>query len=1016
IVRYMVARVDTVLREELGVAAGLADENVYVLDPCCGTGAYLLETLRHIAATLKDNGGDALLAADLRKAATSRVFGFEIMPAPFVVAQLQIGTLLADLGAPLKQQERAGVYLTNALTGWEQGAGQLPLAGFPELKHEAELSAEVKQDKPILVILGNPPYNGFAGTAMAEERSLSNAYRTTKRAPAPQGQGLNDLYVRFFRMAERRIVEKTGKGVVCFISNYSWLDGLSFTGMRERYLETFDRIWIDNLNGDKYKTGKLTPDGKPDPSIFSTESNPEGIQVGTAIATLVRKAPHTGTTTVNFRHFWGKTKRQQLIEALALTPPALTPGPSPHRRGEPMRNTEKPDTVKSAAALEVPLPGGEGFRVRATPPYTPVTPVVEIGLPFIPATVGANYLAWPRLPDLLPVSFPGVKTSRDDVVVDIDQARLIQRMKQYFDPTISHEQMRQLAPGAMADSARFDAQATRDHVRKRGFLPKNVVRYCYRPFDVRWLYWEPETKLLDEKRADYFPHVFEGNVWLFTTGKTRKDLIEPALFTRLLNDLNCMDSGARGFPLYLKTDSKQASLFAKTLNLSAKASAYLDGLWPSPQTPLPGGEGLKIAADYQGVGLHTSADHTDEGLNDGALDSPLLRGEGPGVRAGGATAEHEKTRSLALKGIIDAARQLRQNQTSAEAVLWECLRDRRLNNLKIRRQHPIKGTQYVADFYCNEGSLIIELDGPIHDQQREADQVRQADIEQLGYRVLRFTNEQVDHHLESVLITILDAATPQSKNKAHSDPALDSPLPGGEGPGVRAVSPLPLGETSGVRAESLFYHAIAIMHAPAYRTENAGALRQDWPRIPLPASAERLTASAQLGRQIAALLDTEHPVDGVTAGKIRDELKSIGAITKVGGGQLNPDTDLTVTAGWGYAGREGVTMPGQGKTKTRDLLPDETAIGDSAQTFDIYLNDVAYWRNVPACVWEYTIGGYQVIKKWLSYREYKVLGRALTIDEAREVTNTARRIAAILLLEDALDDNYAAVKAHTWSA
>lgn len=123
-----------------------------------------------------------------------------------------------------------------------------------------------------------------AGVAVEEERALSDAYRTTKRAPRPQGHGLNDLYVRFYRMAERQIVEQTGRGVVCFISNYSWLDGLSFTGMRERYLEVFDQIWIDNLNGDKYKTGKVTPSGEPDPSVFSTEWSREGIQVGTAMA------------------------------------------------------------------------------------------------------------------------------------------------------------------------------------------------------------------------------------------------------------------------------------------------------------------------------------------------------------------------------------------------------------------------------------------------------------------------------------------------------------------------------------------------------------------------------------------------------------------------------------------------------------------------------------------------------------------------------------------------------------
>jgi predicted helicase len=284
VVKYMVARVDAVLREELGLPDGLADRRVYVLDPCCGTGAYLVEVLKRIAATLQDKGGDALLADDLKRAAMERIFGFEILPAPFVVAHLQLGLLLQQLGVPLSQRnhERVGVYLTNALTGWVPPRAPKTRLLFPELEEERDAAEKVKREVPILVILGNPPYNGFAGVAVAEERDLSDAYRTTIRAPAPQGQGLNDLYVRFFRMAERRIVEKRGEGVVCLISNYSWLDGLSFPGMRERYLDVFDRIRVDCLNGDKYKTGKLTPEGEPDPSIFSTEFNPEGIQVGTA--------------------------------------------------------------------------------------------------------------------------------------------------------------------------------------------------------------------------------------------------------------------------------------------------------------------------------------------------------------------------------------------------------------------------------------------------------------------------------------------------------------------------------------------------------------------------------------------------------------------------------------------------------------------------------------------------------------------------------------------------------------
>ena len=212
VVRYMVARVDLALKEDLGIADGLAADNVFVLDPCCGTGTYLAEVLRRIAANLQGKGLGALTGAQVKKAATQRVFGFEIMPAPFVVSHLQVGLTMQALDAPLSddETERAGVYLTNALTGWEPSV-QKPLP-FPELEEERVRAERVKQETPVLVILGNPPYNGFADMAVDEERELSTAYRTTKRVRRPEGRGLNDLYVRFFRMAERRIAEKTGRG------------------------------------------------------------------------------------------------------------------------------------------------------------------------------------------------------------------------------------------------------------------------------------------------------------------------------------------------------------------------------------------------------------------------------------------------------------------------------------------------------------------------------------------------------------------------------------------------------------------------------------------------------------------------------------------------------------------------------------------------------------------------------------------------------------------------------------
>ena len=124
VVRYMVARVDRALKDDLDIPEGLAAENVYVLDPCCGTGAFLAEVLRRIATNLEGQGLGALAGARVKQAATTRVFGFEIMPAPFVVAHLQVGLTMQDLDAPLADdgEERAGVFLTNALTGWEPTA------------------------------------------------------------------------------------------------------------------------------------------------------------------------------------------------------------------------------------------------------------------------------------------------------------------------------------------------------------------------------------------------------------------------------------------------------------------------------------------------------------------------------------------------------------------------------------------------------------------------------------------------------------------------------------------------------------------------------------------------------------------------------------------------------------------------------------------------------------------------------------------------------------------------------
>ncbi len=159
--------------------------------------------------------------------------------------------------------------------------------------------------------------NAFAGVSPEGEQGLVEIYK--KGLVTEWGIkkfNLDDLYVRFFRLAEHRIAEQTGKGVVCYISNLSYLDDPSFVVMRERFLTEFDTLWFDRLNGDSRETGKLTPDGKPDASVFSTEHNREGIKQGTAIGLMGRKTQRGTKPVVRFHQFWGATKRADLLDSL----------------------------------------------------------------------------------------------------------------------------------------------------------------------------------------------------------------------------------------------------------------------------------------------------------------------------------------------------------------------------------------------------------------------------------------------------------------------------------------------------------------------------------------------------------------------------------------------------------------------------------------------------------------------------------------------------------------------------
>lgn len=746
IVEYMVERVDRALRSELGIADGLADERVVVLDPCCGTGSFLVAVLARIRRTLQGKGLGSLVGTDLKRAATTRIHGFEIMTAPLVIAHWQIGEALAKAGAALAPAERASVFLTNALTGWSENGEKPPIPGFEPLTEERSRARHVKREAPILVILGNPPYNAFAGTAPAAEGDLVQPYKEGLREKwGVKKFNLDDLYVRFFRISERRIADGTGKGIICFISNYSWLSGASYVVMRQRLTERFDRIWIENMHGDRNIT-EYGPDGRSSETVFAIAGFSPGIRQGVATAMLVR----TG-------------KKQ---------PPIYR-----------FRDDINPSKAADRRAALLATLAEKNFDAG----YETLHPTPENRFSLRPGAAAADYAAWPALPDLAAIApLNGLMEKRGGALMADDRAALEARMHVYLDRKQPMAAVRRVAPGLAEDRAAFIAKKSREVAQREGFRPELLKRYWLRPFEHCTAYVTQASAVWNRSRPD-LQHVLP-DAGGFLISRLR-GVAEP-----------------EGFPV----------------------------CWTS------------LLAD-------------DHGMRTDAFVFPI---------------------SENLSGAP-------RPNLSARAIDW---------------------------------------------------------------------------------LTALGLAP------------------------------------DGASARFVWLHALAICFSPAYLAENAAGLRQGFPRIPLPENADLLKKSAALGEQLAALLDPDNPVDGVTAGEIRPELAAIAVPV----GQ-----NFALTAGWGNRTEKGITMPGRGKSEPRPYAETEAATAAHAtilgeKTRDVFLNETSFWKNIPEAVWETHIGGYQVLKKWLSYREKPIIGRDLTDGEIRHVMETARRLAAILLLGPDLDASFRA--------
>lgn len=295
VVKYIVRGVDHILKSKFQRPRGLADENTLILDPAVGTGTFLYFVIECIKEALIGQRG--AWKSYVQRHLLTRLFGFELLMAPYTVAHMNLSLQLKEADYEFRAGERLGIYLTNSLEEATKEKYKTPFAPF--IEEEANQASEIKRDKPIMVVLGNPPYSYDSANKGAWISKLIRDYYFVDGKPLGERnpKGLQDDYVKFIRFGQWRI-ERTGCGVLAFITNHGYLDNVTFRGMRQSLLKTFTDIYIVNLHGDTRKSA-TTLEGNKDENIFD-------IMQGVAIIFLVKLESSEGTNMIHYCDLMGR--------------------------------------------------------------------------------------------------------------------------------------------------------------------------------------------------------------------------------------------------------------------------------------------------------------------------------------------------------------------------------------------------------------------------------------------------------------------------------------------------------------------------------------------------------------------------------------------------------------------------------------------------------------------------------------------------------------------------------------
>ena len=287
VVSYMVRSVDILIKEKFNKPLGLADPEVMILDPACGTGTFLLWIFKLIYDRFENDGearslikqrlGDITWSDYVRDHLLPRVFGFELLMAPYAICHLKLGLFLEESGYRFDSSQRLGVYLTNTL---DDAAKKSEMLFQEYIAEESNEAAEIKRDIPVMVVIGNPPYSANSANNGAWAKSLvQNSYYPKDEIKEQNPKLLLDDYVKFIRFSQWRI-DKTGTGILAFVTNHGYLDNPTFRGMRQSLAKSFDWIRILDLHGNSKKK-ETAVDGTKDENVFD-------IQQGVAVCIMIK--------------------------------------------------------------------------------------------------------------------------------------------------------------------------------------------------------------------------------------------------------------------------------------------------------------------------------------------------------------------------------------------------------------------------------------------------------------------------------------------------------------------------------------------------------------------------------------------------------------------------------------------------------------------------------------------------------------------------------------------------------